>query len=250
MVKIEYCKSDLKICLKIPESVYVNNYNKIHTLLSGVLDNLSENTIQKQETEMSNSMPLRGINGDKGFNVRERIPNSINEDTIKIQQPKIEKALVRCPQCGQGFAAIVVNDAAIDKEKRLLVKKEDEFKVTNVVIKSDEELEGMLYHGTHRLPGENGENLLDYYDDIINNAQVVEEEKDYFVDMNTTLLCPCCRSTNKFYAWKNAYENPEEKFEYSNICDICGGEVEMFVNNEGTHYQCVACKTVKGENKK
>ena len=240
MIKVEYCKGDLKIRLSMPESVFINNSNKIYTLLSGVLDSLSSSIEQKQDKESVNSMPLRGNTSDKVFNIRERIPNVAKDDAIKIQQPKMEKALVRCPQCGQGTMAIVeIND----EEKRLMLKKGDEFKTTNVIIKNDEELKKMVFPKSRKKPGDNIKALKEYYSDIVENTTIVEEEKDMFVAEDTKLYCPCCKESSRFKDWKNTYDNPEERFGYTDVCDICGGEVEAVVKKDGTKLICSVCKT-------
>ena len=238
MIKVEYSKGDLKIQLKMPESVYISNSNKIYKLLSDVLDELSEPTLNNGNKEQSNPMPLRGNISDKVFNFRERIPNTIESDTVKVQQPKLDKTLVRCPKCGQGYCAIVkINE----EEMRLMVKKGGEFKTTKTVIKTDAELNDMLCPDTV--------DKKDYYDDIMSVAEVLEDEKDMFVDLDTKLICPCCHTDNNFSEWKKAFDTPELYFDYSDVCDICGGEVETVVTGKGSKKVCNTCNTEKDNRK-
>lgn len=232
MIKVQYCKGDLKIQLKIPEDIYLNNSIKIYELLKDVLDNLSDSVSKEVKKQANNNTPLRGGISDRFFNIRDRIPNIEDDENVKVQKPKLDKALVRCPHCGQGFSAIVkINN----EEMRLMIKKGDEFKTTKTIIKTTEELEKMLCPESI--------SKKDYYDDLMNATEVVEEEKDIFVDLDTILICPCCHEKDRFSEWKNAFESPEQYFEYDNICDICGGEVDAVVTKEGMSFICSKCKT-------
>lgn len=241
MIKVEYSKNGLKVRLSMPESVYVKNANRLHTLLNDVLDNLLDQSKTSEVKENTNSLPLRGNISDKVFNFRERIPNTMAEnDKLKIQKPEMQKTLVRCPGCGQGFSAIVVIN---DKEYRLMIKKDEEFKTTNVIATNKKELDKMMFPFKREKSDEAINKIKDYYSDIMNNAKVVEEEKDMFVNEDTNLLCPCCHNSWSFKKWKEAYDNPEECFGYSDICDICGGEVSTVVTKNGSSAVCELCGT-------
>lgn len=173
---------------------------------------------------------------DDCFNIRERLPNNVIDPALlEINSTTKEKALVRCPHCGQAHVAVIVK---ADQENYLMVynsgKKEfiftskgslDANEVESLSLRIDKDTDQIDTYNLKYLFYEDLQSLLD-------NGE--EFPKDVVVYENTLIYCPVCKKEGFFTQWKEAYYNPLNYFETENPCIVCGGEMLSFVDKRNS----------------
>ena len=182
-----------------------------------------DNTVKSESQEQDKDM----------FNIRERIPNSVDIKDLDIKKAVTEHALVRCPNCGQSHAILVQNDA----NKYCLMKKDydkNEFQIIQDNI-DEEQLGQVICKGRSQ--------EREYFEDL-QKIPAKDEDLDFVVNNETSIRCPVCRHKSSFLYWKEAWETPLKYFETENICDICGGEVSTSITKNGCNDGiCNVCHT-------
>ena len=179
-------------------------------------------TPQKLE---SNVMPERPL-------VRDRLPNTsvIDPATLDVKKAVTEKALVRCPHCGQAHCLAISSGAKIYFMERDFHKND-----FGIIAKFDS-LTSKGFLGMCCKP--ETDKLL-YFVDLQDAAFITQE--DFAATDETSIFCPVCCQSDSFHEWKNAYINPLDYFETEHLCDVCGGDkIEKIINNENIHL-CESC---------
>jgi len=165
------------------------------------------------------------------FNIRQRLPNNVVDiKELDIKQAVTQKALVRCPKCGQAHC-LAVNSG----QKVYLMERNFSTDDFNVIaefdsLNSQDFADVCCTENTDRLA---------YFNDL-QSAEVISRD-DFAADNDTELFCPVCCSSNAFFYWKDAFETPLKYFETEHLCDVCGGEkIERFIKKKHVH-QCDKC---------
>lgn len=205
-----------------------------HDLTAGtIMQDLKEDII-KNPVEIE---PVQAVepHSDDMFNIRKRLPNNVVDvSTLEINSTTNEKALIRCPLCGQSHVAVIIVKPT---ENYLMVydSSKKEFIFVGDEPLTDEEVSKII------LPA--GSNTLDYYHDLLGMLPTVEgKPKDVIVYENTEIFCPLCEETGSFASWKDAYYKPLGYFEFENPCRVCGGETLEQVNKDSQDKKTVTHK--------
>ena len=173
---------------------------------------------------------------------RKRLPNNvIDVKDLTIEQAVTEKALVRCPHCGQSHVlAVHSNNHVYMMRKFYPAAAEDaEFRIiAEFDSLTQTELVNMCCKPTTDRKA--------YFEDIQSMKMI--DDKDFAVDNETEIFCPVCCTSDNFETWKDAYQSPLKYFEHDKICDACGGEKLERLRKLGeeapshkTMYQCDSC---------
>lgn len=163
--------------------------------------------------------------------IRPRIPNNIVDiRDLNIKQAITEKALVRCPHCGQAHCLTVNSGDNIYVMERDFVKNEFNVIAEFDSLNSNEFIGMCCKSDTDRLA---------YFNDL-QNIQAINKN-DFTANNDTEIFCPVCCTSNDFLQWKKAFENPLEYFETEHLCDICGGEKLEKIIREEKKYVCESC---------
>lgn len=207
----ELCEKALKVFgavydQKEPEKHEVNIVPQIKKETDGIADK------QKWTTRTTN----------------DRLPNIVNLDDFNIQNAETEMARIRCPHCGQAFCGIAHNTLMA----RDVTDKDSSFEYVSDV-ESEEDYESIRFNAAV------GMNIRDYYDDLI--KAISKDTIDIVIESDTKILCPVCSKANRAEEWNKAWKEPEKYFGLNDICNICGGEVEHYFDQKGSHDKCVVC---------
>ena len=177
---------------------------------------------QKLETNVTPERPL----------VRNRLPNTsvIDPATLDVKRAVTEKALVRCPHCGQAHCLAISAGVKIYFMERDFHK--DDF---GIIAKFD----SLTSQGFLGMCCKVDTNKLLYFKDLQDATLLTQE--DFAATDETEIFCPVCHQSESFYEWKNAYINPLDYFETEHLCDACGGETTVKVD-ESTKQQTICCE--------
>lgn len=180
-------------------------------------------TPQKLEQNITPERPL----------VRDRLPNTSIIDPAKLDVKKAvtEKALVRCPHCGQAHCLAISAGAKIYFMERDFNK--DDF---GIIAKFD----SLTSQGFLGMCCKVDTNKLLYFNDLQDAALITQE--DFAATDETEIFCPVCHQSESFYEWKSAYINPLNYFETEHLCDICGGETVVKPDAK-TKQKSICCET-------
>lgn len=165
------------------------------------------------------------------FRIRERIPNNVVDvHTLDVKQAVTEKALVRCPHCGQAHCLAVNAGSKV----YLMAKdfKENDF---NIIAEFDS-LTSQDFADVCCNPDTD---RLAYFQDL-QNADTVNDS-DFAVNNDSEIFCPVCCESDTFLNWKKAYETPLEFFETEHLCDVCGGETVAKMVKKDKINKCEKC---------
>lgn len=232
-VEISFKQDSYGISITLPEhdipSLPKEIYCKMLTLLKGIQGEL------KAEEPAIKEAPNKAITEQQTkrdeFKIRERIPNNVVDvSTLDVKQAITEKALVRCPKCGQAHALIVHSGNNTYFMERNF--KEDDFRIIFHFDSSNEnELAGVCY--------KEDMDKLAYFNDLQDIKELSND--DFVLDNDTEIFCPVCHTSNAFVSWKIAYEHPLDYFETEHLCDVCGGEkLEKWIKKKHV-YLCDSC---------
>lgn len=203
------------------------------TIQFAKVDNAKEPTIEKVAKQISQSTKMTPvIHSEDRPMVRDRLPNNIVDiKDLTVEQAVTENALVRCPNCGQAHALVVMDNGYCFFMRRDYDK--NEFVIIgqyNAVTDKKEFLNVCCKEDTDR-------NL--YFDDL---QKISESTTDNFsVTNDTELFCPVCNTSNTFVNWKKAFDMPLDFFETEQLCDACGGEVVTKMVKKKKMCQCEKC---------
>lgn len=185
-------------------------------------------TPQKLETNVIPERPL----------VRDRLPNTsvIDPATLDVKKAVTEKALVRCPNCGQAHCL------AISSGSKIYFMERDFHKNDFGIIAKFDSLTNQEFLG---MCCKVDTDKLLYFNDLQNIKSITQE--DFAATDETEIFCPVCHQSESFYEWKNAYINPLDYFETEHLCDICGGEtvVKPDAKTKQKSICCEACGHTK-----
>ena len=170
--------------------------------------------------------------------VRDRLPNTsvIDPATLDVKKAVTEKALVRCPHCGQAHCL------AISAGSKIYFMERDFHKNDFGIIAKFDSLTNKGFLGMCCKP--DTDKLL-YFNDLQDAALITQE--DFAATDETEIFCPVCHQSESFFEWKNAYLNPLDYFETEHLCDVCGGEtvVKPDAKTKQKSICCEACGYTK-----
>ena len=179
------------------------------------------------------------INVSKEYSVvrpafRERLPNNIVDvKDLTIKQAIKEKALVRCPKCGQAHCLAVSSGSKVYMMERQFSS--NEFGIIA-------EFDSLGSQDFVNMCCKEDTNKQLYFEDL--QALKLLDDKDFAVNNDTEIFCPVCHESNTFETWKDAFENPLKYFETEHLCDACGGEkLEKLIKKKKV-YACDSCGLV------
>lgn len=165
------------------------------------------------------------------FKIRERIPNNVVDvKELDIKQAVTEKALVRCPKCGQAHCL------AVNSGSKIYVMERDFNKNDFNTIAEFDSLTSKGFIGMCCKPDTDKKA---YFNDL-QNVSVISYD-DFTVNNDTEVFCPVCCESDTFLNWKNAYENPLEYFETEHLCSVCGGEMITKMVKKQKINKCEKC---------
>lgn len=137
-----------------------------------------------------------------------------------VRMPKTTSDF-RCPSCGQALLAFYQPEYG---ENTLLVRN---------INSSDVATYKANIIDLPKIKGR--DNFIDVYKDLLDllgeKVVLVENSKDM-------CNCPYCLSESSISDWINAYNNPLDVFEMSDICDICGCEASAVITQTGDYKEC------------
>ncbi len=165
------------------------------------------------------------------FNIRQRLPNNlVDVKDLDIKQAVTQKALVRCPECGQAHCLAVSSGSKVYLMERDM--EHDEFNIIAEFdsLNSEEFVDVCCKPDTDRLA---------YFKDL-QNAEMMDH-RDFTADNDTEVFCPVCCKSSKFFDWKKAFEEPLNYFETTELCDVCGGETVVKMHKKNKIVQCECC---------
>ena len=144
-----------------------------------------------------------------------------------------EKALVRCPKCGQAHCLAVSSGSKVYMMERQFSSNEFGI-IAEFDSLSSQDFVNMCCK-------EDTDKQL-YFEDL--QALKLLDDKDFAVNNDIEIFCPVCHESNTFETWKDAFENPLKYFETEHLCDACGGEkLEKLIKKKKV-YACDSCGLV------
>ena len=166
---------------------------------------------------------------------RDRLPNNVvNLEELTVKQAVTEKALVRCPRCGQSHCV------AVSADNKVYVLEKDFHAQEFVVIA---EFDSFSSNGLISMCYKPNMDKFDYFTDLQSVNALTN--KDFVVENHSEMFCPVCCESNSFIRWKEAYQKPIEFFEVENVCDVCGGDIIEKVSKQETIQQCECCGALR-----
>lgn len=223
-----YNKKDmLDICDKVYDTIlsatekeepWTNNNNDVTIALLNNKEELKSSTSSEKETLL----------------IRPRIPNNVVDvKDLTIEQAVTEKALVRCPKCGQShILAVNSGDYVYMMRKFYSLTASDDFRIIA-------EFDSLNNTDLINMCCKPETNRKAYFEDIQKIKMI--DDKDFVVNNNTEIFCPVCCKSDTFMNWKEAFKNPLQYFETEQLCDACGGEKLEKLIRKHKVYQCDKC---------
>ena len=231
LVTISVKRGNYSVTVKVPEEVFNAKSETIINTLKQCLNSISQETVENVITpQLSNIQNVAPVKNE--FKIRERIPNNVVDvKTLDIKQAVTEKALVRCPQCGQAHC-LAVNSGS----KVYVMEKDFDANDFNIIA----EFDSLTSDGFVNMCCKTDTDRLAYFNDL-QSVPVINRD-DFTVNNDTEVFCPVCCKSDTFLNWKNAYESPLEYFETEHLCDVCGGETVTKMIKKQKVNKCEICK--------
>ena len=234
-MKIEVEKNNIKLILKTESNISKEKANEVVGIFCNIIDSFGTSTndnikpvldyTKKQEQIMEKPKIIERPM------VRNRLPNNaVDIADLTIKQAIKEKALVRCPKCGQSHCLAVSSGSRVYMMERQFSS--NEFGI----IAEFDSLGSQDF--VNMCCKEDTDKQL-YFKDL--QALKPLDDKDFAVNNDTEIFCPVCHESNTFETWKDAFENPLNYFETEHLCDACGGEkLEKLIKKKKV-YACDSC---------
>lgn len=237
-IKLSIADEEYTVYIEIPKDKFnSNDTNIIIEQLKNLLSLLmkKENKIESckmiQTPKKEEVQQTITTNNKDEFKIRERIPNNVVDiKELDIKQAVTEKALVRCPKCGQAHCL------AVNSGSKIYVMERDFNKNDFNTIAEFDSFTNKGFIGMCCKPETDKKA---YFNDL-QNVSVVSYD-DFTVNNDTEVFCPVCCESDTFLNWKNAYENPLEYFETEHLCSVCGGEMITKMVKKQKINKCEKC---------
>lgn len=237
-IKLSIADEEYTVYIEIPKDKFnSNDTNIIIEQLKNFLSLLmkKENKIEScqmiQTPKKEEVQQTITTNNKDEFKIRERIPNNVVDvKELDIKQAVTEKALVRCPKCGQAHCL------AVNSGSKIYVMERDFNKNDFNTIAEFDSLTSKGFIGMCCKPDTDKKA---YFNDL-QNVSVISYD-DFTVNNDTEVFCPVCCESDTFLNWKNAYENPLEYFETEHLCSVCGGEMITKMVKKQKINKCEKC---------
>ena len=239
-IKLSIADGEYAIYIEIPKdkfnsmdsTVIIEQLKKFLRLLMGEeKENNTETCTMIQIPEKKEEVKQIVTTNNDEFRIRERIPNNVIDiKELDIKQAITEKALVRCPNCGQAHCLAVHSGSKVYVMERSFDKND-----FNTIA----EFDSLTSKGFIGMCCKPETDKKAYFDDL-QSVPVISYD-DFALDNNTEVFCPVCCKSDSFLNWKNAYENPLEYFETEHLCDVCGGEVITKMVKKQKVNKCEIC---------
>lgn len=237
-IKLSIADEEYTVYIEIPKDKFnSNDTNIIIEQLKNLLSLLmkKENKIKScqmiQTPKKEEVQQTITTNNKDEFKIRERIPNNVVDiKELDIKQAVTEKALVRCPKCGQAHCL------AVNSGSKIYVMERDFNKNDFNTIAEFDSFTNKGFIGMCCKPETDKKT---YFNDL-QNVSVVSYD-DFTVNNDTEIFCPVCCESDTFFNWKNAYENPLEYFETEHLCSVCGGEMITKMVKKQKINKCEKC---------
>lgn len=237
-IKLSIADEEYTVYIEIPKNKFnSNDTNIIIEQLKNLLSLLmkKENKIEScqmiQTPKKEEVQQTITTNNKDEFKIRERIPNNVVDiKELDIKQAVTEKALVRCPKCGQAHCL------AVNSGSKIYVMERDFNKNDFNTIAEFDSFTNKGFIGMCCKPETDKKA---YFNDL-QNVSVVSYD-DFTVNNDTEIFCPVCCESDTFLNWKNAYENPLEYFETEHLCSVCGGEMITKMVKKQKINKCEKC---------
>lgn len=235
LVKVSVSHGEYYVSIKVPRNVFNNNTEEIVNALKLCLNAVAGEEleyVQKPKKQSENVTSVTPVKDD--FKIRERIPNNVVDvKDLDIKQAITEKALVRCPHCGQShILALNSGNRIYVMRKFYAYAAEDEFRIIL-------EFDSLNSHDFLGICCKPETDRKAYFEDI--QKTYMKDDKDFAVTNDTEVFCPVCCQSDTFLNWKNAYDNPLEYFETEHLCDACGGETVTKMVKKQKVTKCEKC---------
>lgn len=237
-IKLSIADEEYTVYIEMPKDKFnSNDTNIIIEQLKNLLSLLmkKENKIEScqmiQTPKKEEVQQTITTNNKDEFKIRERIPNNVVDiKELDIKQAVTEKALVRCPKCGQAHCL------AVNSGSKIYVMERDFNKNDFNTIAEFDSFTNKGFIGMCCKPETDKKA---YFNDL-QNVSVVSYD-DFTVNNDTEIFCPVCCESDTFLNWKNAYENPLEYFETEHLCSVCGGEMITKMVKKQKINKCEKC---------
>lgn len=229
IINLSLRNGDFAVFVEIPKNEYYSMditavMKQLQSCLNLITGEEKVESIQVESVQQNERI-------QEGFKIRERIPNKvIDVKDLNVKQAITEKALVRCPICGQAHCLAVNSGNKIYVMERDFNK--DDF---NIIA----EFDSLTSDGFVNMCCKPETNKLDYFNDL-QSVQIINYD-DFAVDNNTEVFCPVCCNSSSFLDWKKAYDEPLSIFETEHLCDVCGGETITKVIKKQKVNKCEKC---------
>lgn len=150
--------------------------------------------------------------------VRDRLPNEYDLKELELKQADYSETFM-CPVCGQHTIALA-KDGVLMKLSASSLRIYDDITIEEKTIEEYDKDFEFLIEG---LQGCKGIECKIAYDD------------------SNILMCPRCRDAAPNTVWIDTYNHPERVFEYGDICECCGSEVETIqdIKTGNIAHKCV-----------
>ena len=236
-MKIEVEKNNIKLILKTESNISKEKANEVVGIFCNIIDSFSASTDNNVKPILDYTKKQEQIIEKPKIierpMVRNRLPNNaVDIADLTIKQAIKEKALVRCPKCGQAHCLAVSSGSRIYMIERQFSS--NEFDII-AEFNSFEDLEFI-----NMCCKEDTDKRL-YFQDLQSLKPLAD--KDFVISNDIEIFCPVCHESSSFEEWKDAFENPLKYFETEYLCDACGGEMSVLkADDDGSIvYICNKC---------
>ncbi len=236
-IKLSIKDGDFAIFVEMPRNNFFSmDTTTIMNELKHGLNVISGKEIQQSEIkitqEATKTKQVQNITDE--FKIRKRIPNNVVDvRELNIKQAVTEKALVRCPVCGQSHILAVNSGNRIYVMRKFYsIDKLDEFRI----IAEFDSLNSQEFVNMCCKPETDKKA---YFEDLQQVPMI--DDKDFTVTNQTEVFCPVCCASSEFIEWKKAFDNPLDYFETEHLCDACGGEVITQMIKKQKINKCEKC---------
>lgn len=200
------------IANSLDETDSIEYYNKVINLPD-----------KKKEDKQPNVKPM------KQATLKRRLPNVYDEHGNEIIEKEIFKRF-KCPKCNQGmflsndlFTIININSKLYQVDNNLLSFDE----IKNAYATQDKESYYKVFH-----------NIYNELSIEFKNSSEYKEITGLAYSNDDFYTCPVCGEKESLKDYIEEYK--KNSIEYS-ICNICSGEIENVLTQNGTHRKCVDC---------
>lgn len=233
IVNLSLRNGDFAVFVEIPKNEY--HLMDMTVVMKQLQNCLNLITGENKKPETIQQQPIQKVeqkdNTQDEFRIRERIPNNIVDvKDLDVKQAITQKALVRCPNCGQAHCLAVNSGNKIYAMERDFNKND-----FNIIA----EFDSLTNDGFINMCCKEKTNKLDYFHDL-QSVQIISYD-DFAVNNDTEVFCPVCCNSSSFLDWKKAYDEPLSFFETEHLCDVCGGETVTKVIKKQKLNKCEKC---------